>query len=157
MSGITSVQSFQESKGANPIQDLNTFWHGRTFHKITSGVKYMIQSINRIAQSILSICIRAVSLGFCDLDSAKTYLFSNRLTTRFVPPPPPPMPLLPSQDALDRELSKESSVNSKHSSSHKDSSMSLQEKKKDIMNGDLLVDMQNSKLFQKIKSKQKSN
>lgn len=107
MSGITSVQDSQEVNNINPMQDLqkSTSLHGRAFHKITEGGKYVIQSINNIAQSVLSTCIRVVSFGRYNLDSLKSYLFSNQTAlkgddtvpssnspARSAPPPPPPMP-----------------------------------------------------------------
>ena len=100
-----SVQDSQGINNINPTQDLQkgTSLHGRAYHKITDGGKYIIQSINNIAQSVLSTCIRVVSFGRYNLDSLKSYLFSNQtalgndasssnLSMRSAPPPPPPLP-----------------------------------------------------------------
>ncbi len=108
MSAIAPVQN-PEIKGANLAQDLqeSTSLHGRVFHKISDGGKCIIQSINKVAQSILSTCIYVVSFGRCDLDSLKNYLFSNQTASSdnlpkrpapplppSAPPPPPPEPTL---------------------------------------------------------------
>ncbi|VHO04129.1 hypothetical protein [Candidatus Rhabdochlamydia sp. T3358] len=79
MSAIAPVQA-PEIKDANPAQDLqqSTSLHGRVFHKISDGGKCIIQSINKVAQSILSTCIYVGSFGRCDLNSLKNYLFSNQ-------------------------------------------------------------------------------
>ena len=126
MSGITSVQNPQEVNSINSTQDpqKSVSLHGRAFHKITDGGKYIIQSINRIAQSILSTCIYVVSFGRCDLDSLKSYFFSNQtalkdnetasfsssptappLPSNAPPPPPPPPPPMPTQGDLSRASS----------------------------------------------------
>lgn len=125
MSSITSVQDFQEVNSINSTQDLqkSTSLHGRAFHKITEGGKYIIQSINNIAQSVLSTCIRVVSFGRYNLDSLKSYLFSNQtalkgdettipsnLPLRSAPPPPPPSappppPRMPTQEDLNEASS----------------------------------------------------
>lgn len=124
MSTIASVQDFQEVNNVNPTQDLqkSTSLHGRAFHKITEGGKYIIQSINNIAQSVLSTCIRVVSFGRYNLDSLKSYLFSpqtalkgdettipSNSSLRSAPalPPPnaPPPPRMPTQEDLNRASS----------------------------------------------------
>lgn len=104
MSSIaSSVQGSQEINNVNSTQNLqeSSSLHGRVFHKITGGGKCIIQSINNVAQSILSRCICVISFGRYNLDSLKNYLFSNQtalkgddiLPTGFVPPPPPPPPM----------------------------------------------------------------
>lgn len=124
MSSITSVQDLQEVNNVNPTQDLqkSTSLHGRAFHKITEGGKYIIQSINNIAQSVLSTCIRVVSFGRYNLDSLKSYLFSTQTalkgdkttipsnsSLRSAPPLPPPNapppPRMPTQEDLNRASS----------------------------------------------------
>lgn len=109
MSAIAPVQA-PEIKDANPAQDLqqSTSLHGRVFHKISDGGKCIIQSINKVAQSILSTCIYVGSFGRCDLNSLKNYLFSNQSALkgdetassshslkRPAPPLPPSAPPLP--------------------------------------------------------------
>jgi hypothetical protein len=101
-----TVQNSQEISNVNSTQDLqkSTSLHGRAFHKISDGGKVIIQSINNIAQSVLSKCIWIVSFGRYNLDSLK-YLFSNQTALenkeptassnspmRSAPPPPPPPP-----------------------------------------------------------------
>lgn len=106
-----SVQDSQGINNINPMPDLqkSTSLHGRAYHKITDGGKYIIQSINNIAQSVLSTCISVLSFGRYNLDSLKSYLFSNasssNLSMRFAPPPPPPPPPLPTLDDLNRASS----------------------------------------------------
>lgn len=107
MSTIVPPQVSSEVN-VNSTQDLqkSTSLHGRAFHKISDGGKVIIQSINNIAQSVLSKCIWIVSFGRYNLDSLK-YLFSNQTALenkeptasnnspmRSAPPPPPP-PLPP--------------------------------------------------------------
>ncbi|QZA58396.1 hypothetical protein [Candidatus Rhabdochlamydia porcellionis] len=101
MSSIaSSAQGSQEINNVNSTQNLqgSVSLYGRVFHKITGRGKYIIQSINKVAQSLLSRCICVMSFGRYNLDSLKSYLFSNQtvlkgddaLPTSFVPPPPPP-------------------------------------------------------------------
>ncbi|MEK7339922.1 MAG: hypothetical protein AABZ92_04320 [Verrucomicrobiota bacterium] len=122
----TSVQSSPKIN-TNFTQDpqKSTSLHGRVFHKISDGGKCIIQSINKVAQSILSTCIYVVSFGRCDLDSLKNYLFSNQtalkgdesissnhLPTRSAPPLPPsapPPPPVPTSEQLNRVSSSRSS------------------------------------------------
>jgi len=73
---------------------------GKFFHKISDTGKYIIHSINNIAQSILSKCIYVASFGKYNLDNLKNYLFSDQASARLdsstkptrMAPPPPPLP-----------------------------------------------------------------
>ncbi|PWU16191.1 MAG: hypothetical protein C5B45_01130 [Chlamydiae bacterium] len=129
MSGTTSVQNPQEVNSVNFTQDpqKSASLHGRVFHKITDGGKYIIQSINKVAQSILSTCIYVGSFGRCDLDSLKSYFFSNQTAlkdhktasssnspTRPAPPPPPPP--MPTSNDLNRVSSSRFSAKAQSSS-----------------------------------------
>ncbi len=119
----TSVQSAPEIN-TNSTQDpqKSASLHGRAFHKISDGGKYIIQSINKVAQSILSTCIYVVSFGRCDLDSLKNYLFSNQVASkdnetvpsgnlpkRPAPPLPPSAPPLPPPVPTSEQLNRVSS------------------------------------------------
>ena len=107
--GIIAPSQVSSEVNVNSTQDLqkSTSLHGRAFHKISDGGKVIIQSINNIAQSVLSKCIWIVSFGRYNLDSLKD-LFSNQMALenkepiasnnspmRSAPPPPPPPPLPP--------------------------------------------------------------
>lgn len=98
-----------------PLQESFSLY-GRMFNKISNSGKFIIQSINQIAQSILSKCIYLASFGNYNLDSLKNYLFENQVAhpspkpTGAPPPPPPPPP--PPSPPPSNDLSRVKSFNS---------------------------------------------
>lgn len=126
MSSIISTRVSLEIKDINPTQALQTgaSLNERAFYKISDSGRYIIQSINNVAQLILSKCIYVVSFGRYNLDSLKNYLFSNQtalesnklistnnLPNRPEPPPPPPPPMPPLRDLNRASFSRSSSAN----------------------------------------------
>lgn len=125
MSSIISTRVSLEIKDINPTQALQTgaSLNERAFYKISDSGRYIIQSINNVAQLILSKCIYVVSFGRYNLDSLKNYLFSNQtalesnklISTNNLPnrpePPPPPPPMPPLRDLNRASFSRSSSAN----------------------------------------------
>ena len=125
MSSIISTRVSLEIKDINPTQALQTgaSLNERAFYKISDSGRYIIQSINNVAQLILSKCIYVVSFVRYNLDSLKNYLFSNQtalesnklISTNNLPnrpePPPPPPPMPPLRDLNRASFSRSSSAN----------------------------------------------
>lgn len=100
------------------------------FHKISDAGKYIVHSINKVAQLILSACISVVSLGKYNLDDLKKSLFPNQTSViadspikpsrvslpppDSAPPPPPPPPLPPLTIPVFEDANRSSRSNSIH-------------------------------------------